>query len=100
LKQSRLEVYKETKSLLLDRRVNFSTKLLLRGVRTVQTRRLEDMYQSGEKEVLNEAESRRRKEEEELSQRLAHIKQQMVRKQEQLMVTLDYQTKKWTEEVT
>lgn len=100
MKRAALEAYKDIKGLLLDRRVSFSTKLLLRGVHTNQTRKLEDMYQSVEKEVVQEADGRRRKSEEELSQRLAHIKQQMVREQEHWMVTLEYQTKQWSEEIT
>ena len=100
MKRAALEAYKEIKGLLLDRRVSFSTKLLLRGVHTNQTRKLEDMYQSVEKEVVQEADGRRRKSEEELSQRLAHIKQQMVREQEHWMVTLEHQTKQWSEEIT
>ena len=100
MKSTILEVHKDIKALLLDRRVSFSTKLLLRGVHTNQTRKLEDMYQSVEKEVLQEAEGRRKRSEEELSQRLAHIKKQMVREQEHWMLMLDYQTKKRTEEIT
>lgn len=100
MKRAALEAYKDIKGLLLDRRVSFSTKLLLRGVHTNQTRKLEDMYQSVEKEVVQEADGRRRKSEEELSQRLAHIKQQMVREQEHWMVTLEYQTRQWSKEIT
>ena len=99
LKKARLEVYREIKALLLDRKVSFSTKLLLRGVHVNQTRKLEDMYQSGEKEVLQEAEERRSKREGELSQRLTHIKQQVEREQEYLRATLDCQKEEWTEEV-
>ena len=99
MKWARLEVHKDVKALLLDRKMSFSTKLLLRGVHANQTRKLEDMYKSGEKEVLQEAEGRKMKREEELSQRLSHIKQQMAREQEHWRVSLNYQMKEWTKEV-